>query len=134
MSQEEWVHKKRSERESEFAPPAAYLEDMQASRSRPNKAQREKRKLPRSATAVHDEPSERAPSPVAAPPPRRTGAEIAPPSTFEYYGPSGSGEKRKVAGKSADDLENSIMAGLKFLRQQAEKKESRKEKGLLDII
>jgi hypothetical protein len=32
------------------------------------------------------------------------------------------------------DVESSIAAGLKYLRQQAEERESQREKGLLDII
>jgi hypothetical protein len=62
------------------------------------------------------------------------GAEIPPPATFEYYGPSfsGAGQSRSKDGMS--DLESSITAGLKFLRRQAEQREQQQEKGLLDIV
>ncbi|GLV41319.1 uncharacterized protein CBL_04843 [Carabus blaptoides fortunei] len=60
---------------------------------------------------------------------KRKGAEIAPPSTFEYYGPSSSKSKKVDASVS---LEESIAAGLKFLRDQVEKKEKSAEKRNLD--
>lgn len=52
---------------------------------------------------------------------RGKGVEIAPPPTFDYYGPSG-GKKRKREHKK-ENLEDSIAAGLKFLRDQAEQKQ-----------
>lgn len=45
------------------------------------------------------------------------GAEIPPPPTFEYYGPT-SAKREKL---SRPDLEQSIAAGLKFLRNQSDK-------------
>ncbi|KAI4460326.1 hypothetical protein MML48_6g00006369 [Holotrichia oblita] len=53
---------------------------------------------------------------------RGRGAEIAPPPTFEYYGPSGSKRIKPQVKKVA--IEDSISAGLQFLRQQAEKKKN----------
>ncbi|KAI4460358.1 hypothetical protein MML48_6g00005168 [Holotrichia oblita] len=53
---------------------------------------------------------------------RGRGAEIAPPPTFEYYGPSGSKRIKPHVKKVA--IEDSISAGLQFLRQQAEKKKN----------
>lgn len=50
------------------------------------------------------------------------GVEIAPPPTFDYYGPTGKGQKaarQKPVSKNA--LEASIEAGLKFLRNQSDK-------------
>lgn len=49
------------------------------------------------------------------------GVEIAPPPTYDYYGPSTT-KKQKTDYKSAD-VEDSISAGLKYLRQQAEQKQ-----------
>lgn len=46
--------------------------------------------------------------------------EFAPPATFEYYGPS-SGSQKRSAGIKPGQLESSIEAGLKFLRQQSDK-------------
>lgn len=52
---------------------------------------------------------------------RRRGAEIAPPPTYEYYGPSDS--KRPKSAKPEINIQNSIEAGLKFLRKQVEEKQ-----------
>lgn len=52
---------------------------------------------------------------------RGKGVEIAPPPTFDYYGPSGS-KKHKVQHKK-ENIEDSISAGLEFLRQQAEQRQ-----------
>lgn len=65
---------------------------------------------------------------------RGKGAEIPPPATFDYYGPSFSGAGQKHSETRMSDLESSIAAGLKYLRQQAEERESQREKGLLDIV
>jgi hypothetical protein len=65
---------------------------------------------------------------------RGKGAEIPPPPTFEYYGPSFSKSGQEKGKARMSDLESSITAGLRYLRQQAEERESRREKGLLDII
>jgi len=63
------------------------------------------------------------------------GAEIPPPATFEYCAPSFSGAgRRQHSEPRTSDVESSIAAGLKYLRQQAEQRESQREKGLLDII
>lgn len=52
---------------------------------------------------------------------RGRGVEVAPPPTFEYYGPGSSKKKRK--GQKKGNIEDSISAGLKFLREQAEQKQ-----------
>ncbi|KAK4883559.1 hypothetical protein RN001_006878 [Aquatica leii] len=56
---------------------------------------------------------------------RRKGAEIPPPPTFDYYGPSGT--KKSKSSFSKGNLSDSISAGLQFLRQQSEKKDSSKK-------
>lgn len=70
------------------------------------------------------------PPPPSAPPitelPRRGGGtEIAPPPTFDYYGPSASKQKRSTlsggGGQTKTQLETSIDAGLRFLRDQSDK-------------
>lgn len=53
-----------------------------------------------------------------------TGAEIPPPPTFEYYGPTSSAIKqnqRRAPPVSKNVLEASIEAGLRFLREQSDK-------------
>lgn len=49
--------------------------------------------------------------------------EFAPPPTFEYYGPAASSSKSSRPPKAVrpDQLENSIEAGLRFLREQSDK-------------
>ncbi|CAH0552558.1 unnamed protein product [Brassicogethes aeneus] len=54
---------------------------------------------------------------------RGKGAEFAPPPTFDYYGPSSS---KKYKPTKSNNVEDSIEAGLKFLRHQVEKKGSGK--------
>jgi hypothetical protein len=65
---------------------------------------------------------------------RGRGTEIPPPVTFEYYGPSFSRAGQGQSKQRTYDLESSITAGLKYLRQQAEQRQSQQEKGLLDIV
>lgn len=63
---------------------------------------------------------------------RGRGAEIAPPPTFDYYGPSGS-KKHKTQHKK-ENIHDSISAGLKFLREQAEKKQQKSSKRDVDMF
>lgn len=55
---------------------------------------------------------------------QRKGAEIAPPPTYDNYGPSST--KKSKTSKSKENIELSIEEGLKFLRKQVEKKETGK--------
>uniref|UniRef100_A0A182HKC5 Uncharacterized protein n=1 Tax=Anopheles arabiensis TaxID=7173 RepID=A0A182HKC5_ANOAR len=63
---------------------------------------------------------------VAVLPPRK-GAEIEPPATYDYYGPSDAARRSRpaagqtVAPENRTNLEASIEAGLKFLRNQSDK-------------
>lgn len=52
--------------------------------------------------------------------PKRKGAEIAPPPTFDYYGPSSTKQQK---ANTFTNLEDSIAAGLRFLREKAEFKQ-----------
>lgn len=54
---------------------------------------------------------------------RKRGVEIAPPPTFEYYGPSDTKKSKNISNKKVP-IEESISAGLQYLRQQAEKKKN----------
>lgn len=47
--------------------------------------------------------------------------EFAPPATFEYYGPTASSSKQRQGGVKSGQLESSIEAGLRFLREQSDK-------------
>ncbi|XP_003435784.2 coiled-coil domain-containing protein 174 [Anopheles gambiae] len=59
--------------------------------------------------------------------PPRKGAEIEPPATYDYYGPSDAARRSRpaagqtVAPENRTNLEASIEAGLKFLRNQSDK-------------
>lgn len=69
----------------------------------------------------------------------RVGAEIAPPPTLEYFGPSASATDRSRdkarRSQTSADLSSSISAGLRFLREQAEDKErKRTDKGWADFM
>lgn len=56
--------------------------------------------------------------------PNKSGAEIAPPLTFDYYGPTSSKQPRRSGKNPREHLETSIEAGLKFLREQSDKNAS----------
>lgn len=51
---------------------------------------------------------------------KRKRSEIPPPPTFEYYGPSAA-KTQKCPRNSSNELETSIAAGLRFLRDQSDK-------------
>lgn len=53
------------------------------------------------------------------PPLENRGAAVPPPATFEYFGPSASKQQKPYTPPV--NLEASISAGLKFLRQQVDK-------------
>ncbi|XP_052119845.1 LOW QUALITY PROTEIN: coiled-coil domain-containing protein 174 [Frankliniella occidentalis] len=73
---------------------------------------------------------------------RGVGAEIAPPPTLEYFGPTeGAADRSRRAaqrlgqGQGQDDLSASITAGLRYLRNQAEDRErKRTDKGWADFV
>lgn len=148
-SQEEWVDKKRKERPDEFAPPSAYrreyrsttvhqVEDTDKSLRFSSKKTSEKSKNPYKQNVVHhpvpimnelssDEDQDALLSDYKVISEtndlsRGKRAEIAPPATYDYYGPTSSKKNRK--GPEGGNVSDSIEAGLKFLRQQLEKKES----------
>lgn len=59
---------------------------------------------------------------------RRRGTEIPPPLQFDYFGPTSSKVPRRSFEK--DDINESIEAGLQFLRKQLEEKEKRPKRVL----
>jgi hypothetical protein len=109
MSQEEWNEKQRKERKQEFAPmnfvksnDVFNLNDVEE----PNKSLFfTSKKLKRRNQETEEVPETR-------------GATIPPPATFDYYGPSTSTKQHRPAPAN---LEASISAGLKFLREQVDK-------------
>lgn len=140
MSQNEWNEKKRIERIAEFAPkpptpprpppPPSFdyqlvlrhVKDLEAEQEEEEQQQNKtlfftsKRKFkPRSYEHVPPIEREEEDEPEC-----KRKPEFAPPATFDYYGPtSQTHPKPPKPGKS--DLTSSIEAGLKFLRNQADK-------------
>lgn len=121
MSQEQWNEKKRAERNEEFAPtkppPQQSMYRAPAAPAAPAfvPAQMPRNKRPfvvrhvGGAADDGDDDGER--------PPERRGAEIAPPTSDDYYG----GAAKRPSAVRPEHLENSIAAGLKFLREQSDK-------------
>jgi hypothetical protein len=113
MTQEEWNKKQRAERKQEFAPmpmnvvkaPEVFnLKDFEE----PNKSLFfSSKKFKRRNQEVETETEAK-------------GAAIPPPATFDYYGPTSSKQQRPAANPPAN-LEASISAGLRFLRDQVDK-------------
>lgn len=118
---EEWNEKQRLERKAEFAPignnfvrahetydPNNFEEDEKNEKSlffssSKKFKRRNKSPEPAPATASH----------------LQRGAAIPPPATFEYFGPSSS--KQTKSRPPTANLEESISAGLKYLREQVDK-------------
>lgn len=153
MSQEEWNEMKRSERVEEFAPPTSYTEKMkdknkdkrlkEQKRKEKNKQWRnekashsrnEKKIAYESVGAVADnltDPSsfsyissdDEYQDNQAQSSERGRGTEIPPPMKSEYFAPTSSKFPRMSHEKI--NINESIEAGLRFLRNQIEKKERR---------
>lgn len=103
-TQEEWVDKKRKERPSEFAPPSQY-------KKFETKQSTKKEFKPRPiVNELSDDEDDR----------RVRAAEIAPPPTYDYYSP---GSSKKSQRPESGNVSDSIEAGLKYLREQMEKKQ-----------
>ncbi|EFA13255.1 coiled-coil domain-containing protein 174 [Tribolium castaneum] len=117
-SQEEWVDKKRKERPSEFAPPKEYRKerkkekrydsDEETSKFEMRQTTKKSKPVP-IVNELSDDESETCG--------RGKGAEVAPPSS---YNDPRRGRKRP----EAPNVSESIEAGLKFLREQMEKKQT----------
>lgn len=136
-SQEEWVDKKRKERPEEFAPPSTYKKDTREKRkSWKRRNSDEYNESKEESTLIDDELEDRLMSDYKEISKedkrgRNRGAEIAPPPTFDYYGPSSS---KRTRDKSNVNIEESIEAGLQFIRNQFEKKKKSRELSEDDIF
>ncbi|XP_059619935.1 coiled-coil domain-containing protein 174 [Phlebotomus argentipes] len=139
MSQEQWVELKRQERPQEFAPIVEELPKYQnvpetnyqaeeyeeeskqlyfTSKKKPQQQFKKRNYVPEpppESVPIRNELSDDSDDES-----RGKRAEIAPPATFDYYGPSSS-KQQKRQPMSGMDLERSIEAGLKFLREQSSK-------------
>lgn len=128
MSQEQWNEMKRAERVQEFAP-VFEPEPKNLNRFTTIQPKAFKRRNADTATAssnMYNEPirneldANECPEPIDDDRNKRRRAEVAPPPTFEYYGPATTSRPRpKQTGPN--DLETSIEAGLRFLREQSDK-------------
>jgi hypothetical protein len=112
---EEWNEKQRLERKQEFAP----IEHNFVKADEPyNPSRLEDIELPVESSPFYST-TKKFKRRNASPEATRTGAAIPPPATFEYFGPSSS--KQSKPPPTSDNLEASISAGLKFLREQVDK-------------
>lgn len=151
-TQEEWVEKKRRERPEEFAPPTAFQKRSKTKTDRDSSEVYENKSLyfstkksadsnrninpykrnivPETRTPIVNELSDddsvydkemRTSDPDSDDERRGKGVEVAPPPTFDYYGPSSS--KRHRVDRKKENIEDSITAGLNYLREQTEQKQ-----------
>lgn len=119
MSQQQWNEMKRSERNAEFAPPSTALHNSSNSYEQKSfvpTASSSFTRVPHkpfvvrnTANYVYEETTQDSES-------GRGGAEFAPPSVYDDSELSFRPKKPKT-----DQLENSIAAGLRFLREQSDK-------------
>lgn len=120
MSQQTWNEIKRDERIPEFAPPATELLN-RFTTIKPKQLKRRnemvhenmfnapiRNELDGDDFPIEDDESN-----------KRRRAEVAPPATFDYYGPSSSTKPRQHTVKP--DISESIEAGLRFLRYKSDK-------------
>lgn len=111
---DEWNEKQRLERKKEFAPIASSFvraEDVYDPNSFLEDEKNEK--------SLFFTTSKKFKRRNQSPEPSQRGAAIPPPATFEYFGPTSS--KQTKTRVPAANLEDSISAGLKFLREQVDK-------------
>lgn len=111
FSSDEWNEKQRMERQQEFAPISSSFVRAETTYN-PNNYEEEDKSLFFSSAKTFKRRNQ---SPETV----QRGAAIPPPATFEYFGPSTS--KQPKAHQPQANLEASISAGLKFLREQVDK-------------
>jgi len=149
MTQEQWIAKKRDDRISEFAPIDLNSIELPKTQKQTNFTSKghaisqmemndlptenhtlfftsKKKFIPKNtlATKIQNELSDDdADNPAKGTSTSRKRAEIPPPPTMEYYGPSASSAHkiRKYDKIDKNALEQSIEAGLKFVRDQVDK-------------
>lgn len=129
MSQEQWNDMKRAQRVQEFAP-VSETETRQLNRFTTIQPKTFKRRncdtMPAPPPNMYNEAirneldANECPEPIDDESNKRRRAEFAPPPTFEYYGPAITSRPRQPQ-TATNDLETSIEAGLRFLREQSDK-------------
>lgn len=130
MSQEEWNEVKRAERVKEFAPvPESEYYDSKESFNRFTTIKKKpfKRRNVECVEEISGENSLNIPirnelsDNEDEESSKRKRTEIPPPPTFEYYGPSGASKSQNYPKNRSNELQSSIEAGLRFLRDQSDK-------------
>lgn len=125
MSQEQWNELQRTERNPDFAPPSMESPPPSFNRFTTKKPKPIKRRNEAAVENMFNEPirneldGDDFPLDDEDAANKRRRAEIAPPPTFDYYGPA-SVSRPKMKGVNAD-IGDSIEAGLQFLRQKSDK-------------
>lgn len=126
MSQQQWNEMKRTERNPDFAPPIMIPEPEQSfNRFTTIKPKQMKRRNETAYGNMYSEPIKNELDGEDFPieqdeSNKRRRAEVAPPPTFDYYGPTSTASKPKSHGNNTD-ITSSIEAGLKFLREKSDK-------------
>ena len=131
MSQDQWNEKQRSKRNEEFAPPTSYKETtpfeipepsnsgLYFTSKRPKFSKGLAKQTPiKSEYSIEEEEK-------FEPKPRGQGAEIPPPSSYD--------KSTNIPKPRKSDLEDSIEAGLQFLRSQVERKTSTKPRPSFEL-
>lgn len=121
MSQEQWNERQRAGRNPDFAPPSFETSFNRFTTKKPKPL---KRRNETACENMFNEPIRNELDGNDFPPDendtnKRRRAEIAPPPTFDYYGPA-SGSKPKHKTENAN-ISDSIEAGLRFLREKSDK-------------
>lgn len=116
LTQEEWIEKKRAERNKEFAP---LNTPVPKKRKPPKKHNQEYYKT--NPTNIEDELESNNTTT------RGKGIEIPPPPTFNMYGPT-SFPKKNFSSLNQKTMDKSIEEGLNFLRKQVEEKQAKRRR------
>ncbi|XP_031634300.1 coiled-coil domain-containing protein 174 isoform X2 [Contarinia nasturtii] len=120
MSQQQWNDMKRTERIPEFAPPMMEESFNRFTTKKPKPIKRRNENMfnepIRNELDGHDFPVNDDESH------KRRRAEVPPPPTFDYYGPTSTAKSKNRP--PSGDITDSIEAGLKFLREKSDKNAS----------
>ena len=116
MSQSEWVEKQRKDRKQEFAP-VNFVKSNEV--FNPHDDEEPNKTLFFTTTKKFKRRNQEVESVTEPKVSMHQGAAIPPPATFDYYGPTSSKQHRHAS--QAVNLDASISAGLKFLRDQVDK-------------
>lgn len=123
LSQEEWMEKKRLERNEEFAPPNLYSSQKSRRKRQPEQVREERQVFNMEPVPIEDELEEEKVENT-----RGRGAEIPPPPTFEMYGPTSKPYQTTRPKLNPTEINKSIEEGLNFIRKQVEEKQAKRRR------